>query len=357
MLLETLLNQLSEKIEKLRRQSIGEQNTKSILIEPMLKTLGWDIEDFDEVRREYRPMSADNPVDYVLLSKKSPKLYVEAKGLGEKLSDRKWSNQIMGYAAMAGVEWVILTDGNEYKIFNAHAAMPIDEKLFRETRVTGDSQLAIDTFQLLTKVNVENRYIDESWKLFVANRKLRRTLERLVGENPEPSFVALLRQLAPDITSEDIRSQLLNVRFQFEEWAPSMHKGPDHSTATNPTGPSSAPSESGKADNGGTPWRHISLNDLIENRMISVPFSIIREYKGLQLSGQVLGGQKIRVHDLEFESLSTAAGFARAYALGTQLSGKYPATNGWDFWRFREEDGRTRALDILRQRLYDANSK
>src|SRR5579859_2928291 len=80
---------------------MGEQNTKAALIEPMLRVLGWDVEDPDEVHREYKQKSMDNPVDYALMLDGKPALFVEAKGLRENLDGRSWAGQILGYAAVA----------------------------------------------------------------------------------------------------------------------------------------------------------------------------------------------------------------------------------------------------------------
>jgi hypothetical protein len=46
-----------------RGERIGDQDTKAALIEPLLAALGWDLQDLDEVTREYRKDSQDNPVD------------------------------------------------------------------------------------------------------------------------------------------------------------------------------------------------------------------------------------------------------------------------------------------------------
>lgn len=70
---------------------------------------------------------------------REPRLFIEAKSLGENLDVRRWANQIMGYASVAGVEWVVLTNGDEYRIYNSHAAVPVDEKLFRVVRVSDGS--------------------------------------------------------------------------------------------------------------------------------------------------------------------------------------------------------------------------
>jgi predicted type IV restriction endonuclease len=49
-----------------RNEAIGEQNTKAALIDPLLSALGWDLQEIDEVRREYRRKPQDNPVDFAL---------------------------------------------------------------------------------------------------------------------------------------------------------------------------------------------------------------------------------------------------------------------------------------------------
>jgi hypothetical protein len=94
-------------------QRVGESNTKAGLIEPVIAALGWDVLDPDEVHREYRLRSPDNPVDYALLLSRTPRLFIEAKGLGGNIDDPRWANQTISYAAVAGVEWVALTDETE----------------------------------------------------------------------------------------------------------------------------------------------------------------------------------------------------------------------------------------------------
>ena len=96
--LTDVLPRLRNRIQKIRnrKELVGEQNTKAALIDPLLSALGWDMEDIDEVSREYRRKPQDNPVDYALFMLRSPRLFVEAKGLEKDLSDRKWISQILG---------------------------------------------------------------------------------------------------------------------------------------------------------------------------------------------------------------------------------------------------------------------
>ena len=125
-------------IARYEGMGITEMETRASLINPMLNALGWRVGDLEQVRQEYRFQSSDNPVDYALMEGGKPSLFVEAKALGRNLGDHKWASQIMGYAIVAGVEWVVLTDGNEYRIYNTHAPVPVAEKLFHTVRVTDD---------------------------------------------------------------------------------------------------------------------------------------------------------------------------------------------------------------------------
>ena len=77
--LTSVLPKLRKRIHKIqnRNEHIGEQNTKAALIDPLLAALGWDVEDIDEVSREYRRKPQDNPVDYALFMLRSPRLFVD----------------------------------------------------------------------------------------------------------------------------------------------------------------------------------------------------------------------------------------------------------------------------------------
>jgi predicted type IV restriction endonuclease len=48
---------------------------------PVLRALGWNVEDLDEVHLEYKFKSPDKPVDYALMSSASPSCSSRLKGL------------------------------------------------------------------------------------------------------------------------------------------------------------------------------------------------------------------------------------------------------------------------------------
>jgi len=52
------IEQIRSKLEGFRRRSLKETPTRTIIIDPMLKDLGWDVRDLDEVELEYPPSFA-----------------------------------------------------------------------------------------------------------------------------------------------------------------------------------------------------------------------------------------------------------------------------------------------------------
>lgn len=120
--LSAVLAELGTRVASYRIRGINEQATKNALIGPLLNQLGWDIHDLDKVTPEWRPSLPGfrgNPVDYALLAADGvvPVALVEAKALGERLDLH--ASQAAAYAQQAGVEWAILTNGDEWRVYRA----------------------------------------------------------------------------------------------------------------------------------------------------------------------------------------------------------------------------------------------
>jgi hypothetical protein len=352
--LSNTLRQVRERISRYRQQAIGEQNTKSILIEPVLRALGWDIEDFEEVQREYKPKPTDNPVDYALFIIRTPRLFIEAKSLGGNLDDRRWANQIMGYAAVTGVEWVVLTDGDEYRVYNSHAPVPIEEKLFRSVRIDGDGAPVAETLDLLSKAQMQENLIEALWKSHFVDRQIRAMIESLFGPDPDPAFIRFIRNRMPRLSPSEIKAALTRVRVRLDfPTVPEFVPKPLTSSDPDPSELGRPSSSSERQENGGgTPWRDVKLQDLIEAGLVHPPLELQRTYKGHRFVGRITPEGRFSWQGQEFNSPSTAAGTARASIVGSRPGRKYPQTNGWTFWQFVDADGQAKPLDVLRQRYH-----
>jgi hypothetical protein len=62
---------------------------------------------------------------------RSPRLFVEAKGLEKDLRDRKWISQVLGYATVVGVEGCILTNlVTEFALYYSAYLEGLEERRF-----------------------------------------------------------------------------------------------------------------------------------------------------------------------------------------------------------------------------------
>jgi len=191
-----------------RRIRLTESDTIRVLVLPVLGWLGWDLQDVEEVRSEYRHVSADNPVDYALFLRGSPALFVEAKALGVSLDDRKPLLQTLNYANTAGVDWCVLTNGAEWRIYKVHAPVAAEEKLFLTVRLeeTGTEAATIaSTLLLLSKERMRARAIDALWSEWRVDRAVEQVLDSLTEED---AFVRLIANRMDGLTYGDVRASL-----------------------------------------------------------------------------------------------------------------------------------------------------
>ena len=123
----TLVTKLGSRIDDHRdafKQS--EALTRSALIDPLLRALGWDTEDPDAVVPEYNAKAGR--VDYALLRDGSPAVMVEAKKLDTPLQG-KVVEQGISYCINQGVGCFAVTDGRRWRIYETHREVPLDQKI------------------------------------------------------------------------------------------------------------------------------------------------------------------------------------------------------------------------------------
>lgn len=355
------LPRLRKRIEKAhnRKDTIGEQNTKAALIEPLLAALGWDIEDIDEVSREYKRKPQDNPVDYALFMLRSPRLFVEAKGLEKDLGDRKWISQVLGYATVVGVEWCVLTNGDEYRLYNAHAPVDVEQKLFRVVRLSDADQdgYTLDTLELLSKEKMGDNLLNVLWKAHFIDRHVSQALGELL-QNDDASLIRLIRKKTPELTPSDIRDSLkrADIRVDFPVVSVSSQ-----SFAREVEDEGASPVKVIEKTEGGRKTLNIpgvQVIDLIQANLIEPPLKLEKEYKGKHLEAEVQRDGNIVFDGETYKSLSLAASLARKSIIGTPEGRKYPHTNGWIFWKYRNpKTGKLEEIDVLRQSYLTGESR
>ena len=352
------LGEIAERVTRYRGERIGEQNTKATLIVPILRALGWNVEDLDEVHLEYRGVPIDKPVDYALLLQRKPVLFIEAKALGENLSDRKWASQIVSYAAVAGVEWVVLTDGDEYRIYNALSEHDVEEKLFRTVRVSGDAAEAEDALRLLTKDELRNKSLAALWRAQSIDTRVRRAVEALFEPEPSAWLVRRLANSTDGLTAGDVKAALLRARITLDLPAAELESSPPARERPRVLPMPTTPDETSSHEEEQQPGTRrpaasydVSVKDLLDAGLIRPGLKLRKRYLGSEVEATIEPDGRVRYGSETFKSLSIAAGAARVAVKGPPSDGRrYYQTNGWTFWEYEDEAGRRREIQEIRER-------
>jgi len=198
---------------------VGEENTKAVLVEPILQALGWDTHDLDEVQREFRYKSQDNPVDYALFISARPRLFVEAKSLGHDLGQHKWRAQSVNYANTSGVEWCVLTDGNFWQVYKSNAPGDLEQKLFLETWLHSPEGRTPPfgpryVLSLLARDKLAENEIETLWQVLNVDRKGREALLAMIQEK-DAGLVRLIRGRA-DLTQKQVEAFLSRAEVSLD---------------------------------------------------------------------------------------------------------------------------------------------
>ncbi|MBU7017133.1 MAG: type I restriction enzyme HsdR N-terminal domain-containing protein [Theionarchaea archaeon] len=217
------IENLRAKLDRYQKQDLKEIPTRTILIDPLLETLGWDIRDPDEVELEYQTIDGKS-VDYALKINHKPVLFIEAKPLNDTLTDIKSIAQIVSYAANAGIEWCILTNGVTYKVYRSTEKAEAPEKLLfemsfdpKETEGMPIQQIA-ERFQRISREATANKLLDDIGEQIFTMTKVRKALDKLFMDPPQP-LIRLIRSTIGDnsIKPQQVKKALERLWTQTSE--------------------------------------------------------------------------------------------------------------------------------------------
>ncbi len=135
--LQRVIEKLRKMIEAHRGYLAGDETrTRQVLIDPLLRKLGWDVSNPNIVQLEYR-VKRRRP-DYALMSRGKPLAVVEAKKLGSDLGDDQII-QALAYAVAAAIPYMIVTDGDKWEMYEVFKQTELEEKLLMKLELSQQS--------------------------------------------------------------------------------------------------------------------------------------------------------------------------------------------------------------------------
>ncbi|MFX0023530.1 MAG: DUF5655 domain-containing protein [Candidatus Hermodarchaeota archaeon] len=147
---------LCARIATLKSKDLNEEDTRVILIDPMLLALGWNIFDLNEISRNCKT-SSGGYVDYILKFN-GRQIYLEAKPLRSKL-EQKYQIQATNYAYEDNIDICVLTNGNRYQIFETFKRGTVSDRLLIDITLD-DNKISLDKkveyLNFISKENIKN---------------------------------------------------------------------------------------------------------------------------------------------------------------------------------------------------------
>ncbi|MCY3668221.1 MAG: type I restriction enzyme HsdR N-terminal domain-containing protein [Gemmatimonadetes bacterium] len=138
--LKETIETLRERIQAHRAYLEGyETRTRQALIDPMLRVLGWDVENPDSVQLEHR--NNQDRLDYVLIGSEGMIAVIEAKKLKAPLHN-KATDQVIIYAHRADIPYMVVTDGDHWQMFDVFKRGQLDDRILMKFQLTRDEPYA-----------------------------------------------------------------------------------------------------------------------------------------------------------------------------------------------------------------------
>jgi hypothetical protein len=256
---------------------------------------------------------------------------------------------------------VALTDGAEWRVYNAHAPVPVEHKLFRAVRVAEDLDAAFELLALLSKDNMRDNRLQELRRGFFVDRQVYAALDEVfnAGE-PARDLVTLVAKRVPDLSKADIRASLVRARVTFDFPTPSLPM--TSVTPTTPAAPGSlvpSPEPTGAPQRPRTRYipvsgveRRLTLHDVIQSGRLPIGSRLETVYMGQHHTAELLADRQIRFQDETYGSLSSAGVAVKQAVRGPDIPESIRATDGWSFWRATDaKAGDTVTLKLIRQRV------
>ncbi len=212
-----VIDTIRSKIDGLRRHDLKETPTRTIVIDPLLEALGWDVRDPDEVQLEY-PTVDGKSVDYGLKLNRKCVLLVEAKAFDDPLTDVKAITQIVNYANSDGIVWCILTNGLTWKVYRSIENCPAPDKLMFEVSIDPRDSEGMSVQQIaqqmwrFSREEIAKGTLDALGEQTFTDGKVRKALDTIMLAAPR-SFLNVVRAATGDqtITPQQVKESLSRI--------------------------------------------------------------------------------------------------------------------------------------------------
>jgi hypothetical protein len=155
------IRRFAKPLNDLIARDANEGDTRMLVNRLLTDVLGYD--EFSELTTEYSVKGEF--ADYGIRIDRDLVAFVEVKRVATKLG-AKHLRQAEMYAVNEGVEWIILTNGADWRAYHLSAGLPVEIDLALDVNLVGEESLGKKAEQLfyLTRESLKRHQLDDVWK-------------------------------------------------------------------------------------------------------------------------------------------------------------------------------------------------
>ncbi|MGP1457668.1 MAG: type I restriction endonuclease [Veillonella parvula] len=190
---EGLIKSHVQRIKTLKNDILTEEATKTSLIMPFFRILGYDVFNPNEFMPEFVAdvgLKKGEKVDYAIKFDNEPVILVECKSINEKLE--KHDSQLYRYFGTTTAKFAILTNGIVYRFYtDIDELNKMDEAPFLEINLLELRDEQIVKLQYFTKENFDKDAIYDSAEGLKNEAQIRQIIKEEI-ENPSEELVKFI---------------------------------------------------------------------------------------------------------------------------------------------------------------------
>jgi|GEM_PF-1119520 len=209
--------ELMKKVQS-KKTSLNEAQTKEWLIRPFFECLGWDFSSPEDVIPEDDDNSGKKP-DYGFYIEGKAQFFVEAKPLGFNIDDIKVVTEKLNYCNNANVPFLIITNGNDYRIYYIGLKGANVEKLLTSFSIFDSYDEEVIT--KITKEAIKCNTLEKYAKTISIYSTVKKSFEIVIQQGSKKMIDLINEQIKNElgykVGDDDIKNALQHFVIELSE--------------------------------------------------------------------------------------------------------------------------------------------
>ncbi len=201
MKIQSALSSILHDVEKAIANGITlkEAMTETIVIDPILAALGYAVWEY---QKQGMADSTGTIPDYTILPQTPRQWFLEVKRWRLPLTDKE-ANQTVGYAFSQGSRWAILTNGDEWRIYDAYCNAHLTHKCIYQVESLSSPEM-VEMLTLLAKEAMQHDLLALAYRARLVVEAVKQELTTAGSETIRTLRKTIQSSTLPNVTKEEV---------------------------------------------------------------------------------------------------------------------------------------------------------